>query len=78
MIENILIRKQTPAEGMYLYCMDANSNTYIISTCVYLGKDDTEWEECNEEQKAEFEAHNEQVRLEREKEMELNNGTSED
>jgi hypothetical protein len=26
---------------------------------VYLGKNDTEWEECTEEQKVEFEKHNE-------------------
>jgi hypothetical protein len=57
MIENILIRKQTPTEGMWLYRFDGTQ--YIISNCVYLGKNDTEWEECNEEQKVEFEKHNE-------------------
>lgn len=59
MIENILIRKQTPTEGKYLYRFDGTQ--YIISNCVYLGKNDTEWEECTEEEKVEFEKHNEEV-----------------
>jgi hypothetical protein len=59
MIENILIRKQTPTEGMWLYRFDGTQ--YIISNCVYLGKNDTEWEECDEAQKVEFEKHNEEV-----------------
>lgn len=59
MIENVLIRKQTPSDGKWLYCLD--DNMYIISKCVYLGKNDTEWEECTEEQKVEFEKHNERV-----------------
>lgn len=59
MIENILIRKQTPTEGKYLYRFDGTQ--YIISNCVYLGKNDTEWEECDETQKVEFEKHNEEV-----------------
>ena len=59
MIENILIRKQTPSEGKYLYRFDGHM--YIISTQVYLGKNDTEWEECTEEEKVEFEKHNEEV-----------------
>lgn len=59
MIENILIRKQTPTEGKYLYRSDGTQ--YIISNCVYLGKNDTEWEECTEEQKVEFEKHNERI-----------------
>lgn len=59
MIENILIRKQTPTEGKYLYRFDGTQ--YIISNCVYLGKNDTEWEECDEEQKVEFEKWNEEV-----------------
>ena len=59
MIENIIIRKQTPSEGKYLYRFDGK--IYIISTQVYLGKNDTEWDECTEEQKQEFEAHNEKV-----------------
>lgn len=64
MIENILIRKQTPSEGMYLYRFDENSNTYTISKQVFLGKEDVEWEECNEEQKNEFEAHNAKIQEE--------------
>lgn len=59
MIENILIRKQTPSEGKYLYRFDGTQ--YIISNCVYLGKNDTEWEECTEEQKVEFKKWNEEV-----------------
>ena len=59
MIENILIRKQTPSEGKYLYRFDGTQ--YIISNCVYLGKNDTEWEECDEAQKVGFEKHNEEV-----------------
>lgn len=65
MIENILIRKQTPSEGKYLYRFDGTQ--YIISNCVYLGKNDTEWEECTEEQKVEFEKHNARVQEEQEK-----------
>ena len=61
MIENILIRKQTPTDGgKYLYRFDENSNRYYVSTCVYLGKSDTEWDECTEEQKLAFEKHNEE------------------
>lgn len=59
MIENIIIRKQTPSEGKYLYRFDGTQ--YIISNCVYLGKNDIEWEECDETQKVEFEKHNEEV-----------------
>ena len=59
MIENIIIRKQTTSEGKYLYRFDGTQ--YIISNCVYLGKNDTEWEECTEEEKVEFEKHNEEV-----------------
>lgn len=65
MIENIIIRKQTPSEGKYLYRFDGTQ--YIISNCVYLGKNDTEWEECTEEQKVEFEKLNERVQDERDK-----------
>ncbi len=64
MIENILIRKQTPSEGMWLYRLI--DNLYIIRKQVYLGKNDTEWAECTEAEKAEFEAHNEKVREEME------------
>lgn len=65
MIENILIRKQTPSEGKYLYRFNEESNIYYISTVIYLGKNDTEWDECDETQKAEFEAHNEKIEKER-------------
>lgn len=69
MIQEIIIRKQTPSvEGNWLYRFDENSNRYFISQCVYLGKDDTQWAECNEEQKLEYEKHNEeQDAIEREK-----------
>lgn len=61
MIENILIRKQTPTTGKFLYRFDEENNRYFISTTVYLGKNDTEWDECDEAQKVEFEKHNEEV-----------------
>lgn len=61
MVENILIRKQTPSEGKWLYRLDENSNIYTISKQVYLGKNDTEWDECSEEQKSAFDEHNKQV-----------------
>lgn len=69
MIENILIRKQTPsAEGKYLYRLDKQSNRYYISTCAYLGKSDTEWDECTEDEKIAYEKHNEEHdAIEREK-----------
>lgn len=70
MIENILIRKQTPSEGMWLTQFDANSNTYTDSKQVYLGKGAAEWAECTEQEHQEHLAHNEQVRLEMEKSME--------
>lgn len=69
MIENIIIRKQTPTEGMWLYRLDENSNTYTISKQVYLGKNDTEWDECTEEQKTAFEAHNAKVQEEMESQL---------
>ena len=53
-----MIRKQVASEGKYLYRF-VDNNQYIISNCVYLGKNDTEWEECTEAQKVEFEKHNE-------------------
>ena len=70
MIENIIIRKQTPAEGMWLTQFDASSNTYTDSKQVYLGKGAAEWAECTEEEHQEHLAHNEQVLLEMEKNME--------
>ena len=54
-----MIRKQVASEGKYLYRFV--DNQYIISNCVYLGKNDTEWEECTEEEKVEFEKHNEEM-----------------
>ena len=60
MIENILIRKQTPTDGRYLYRFDEQTNRYFISTCAYLGKADTEWDECTEDEKIAFEKHNEE------------------
>jgi hypothetical protein len=62
MIENILIRKQTPSEGMWLTQFDANSNTYTDSKQVYLGKDAEEWAECTEDEHQEHMAHNNKVR----------------
>lgn len=52
-----MIRKQVASEGKYLYRLI--DNQYIISSEIYLGKNDTEWEECDEEQKVEFEKWNE-------------------
>lgn len=60
MIENIIIRKQTPTDGKYLYRLDEQSNRYYISTCAYLGKADTEWDECTEDEKIAFEMYNEE------------------
>lgn len=70
MIQEILIRIQTPSEGMWLTQFNADSNTYYDSKQVYLGKDATEWAECTKEEHQEHLAHNEQVRLEMEKSME--------
>ena len=67
MIENILIRKQTPKEGMWLTRFDANSNTYNDTQCAYLGKEDTEWAECTEKEHQEHLAHNARVQEEQEK-----------
>lgn len=65
----VILRKQIPSEGKYLYRF--NGNTCTISTQVYLGKEDTEWDECDETQKAKFEAHNAAVRAELEKDLEV-------
>lgn len=67
MIENILIRKQTPAEGMWLTRFDEQSNTYNDTKCAYLGKEDTEWDECTEKEHQEHMAHNARVQKEQEK-----------
>lgn len=68
MIENILIRKQTPKEGMWLTRFDEQSNTYNDTKCAYLGNEDTEWEECTEQEHQEHLAHNARVQEEQEKE----------
>lgn len=62
-----MIRKQVASEGKYLYRLV--DNQYIISSEIYLGKNDTEWEECDEVQKAKFEAHNAAVLSELEKDL---------
>lgn len=62
-----MIRKQVASEGKYLYRLV--DNQYIISSEIYLGKNDTEWEECTEEQKVEFEKHNAAVLAELEKDL---------
>lgn len=72
MIENIIIRKQTPSEGMWLTQFDADSNTYIDSKQVYLGKGAAEWAECTEEEHQEHLAHNVAVRAELEKQLHEN------
>lgn len=69
MIQEILIRKQTPQEGMWLTRFDKQSNTYNDTQCAYLGKEDTEWAECTEKEHQEHMAHNEKVREEQEKAM---------
>ena len=67
MIENILIRKQTPKEGMWLTRFDKQSNTYNDTKCAYLGKEDTEWAECTEKEHEKHIAHNARVQKEQEK-----------
>lgn len=67
MIEKILIRKQTPAESMWLTRYDEQMDTYTDTLCVYLGKEDTEWEECTEKEHEEHMAHNASVQEEQEK-----------
>lgn len=67
MIENILIRKQTPQEGMWLTRFDEQSNTYNDTKCAYLGKEDTEWAECTEKEHEQHLEHNARVREEQEK-----------
>lgn len=63
-------RVQVPSKGNWLYRYDKKLDSYTISDEVNLGVEDTEWDECNEEQKAEFEKHNERVREEMKKAME--------
>jgi hypothetical protein len=56
-----VLRKQTPTDGNWLFQFEENTNTYILSKQIYLGKDATEWQECTEEEKKEFEKHNEKI-----------------
>ena len=67
-IEQITMRKQVPLkDNLYIYrLIDIQ---YVIRKFVWLGKEDTEWDECDEKQKAEFEAHNAAVQAELEKEL---------
>ena len=68
-IEQVIMRKQVPSkDNLYIYRLV--DNQYIICKFVWLGKEDTEWDECDEEQKIEFEKHNAKVREEQEKVME--------
>lgn len=67
MIENILIRKQTPKDGMWLTRFEKQSNTYTDTKCAYLGKEDTEWAECTEQEHQKHLAHNARVQEEQEK-----------
>ena len=67
MIENILMRKQTPKEGMWLTRFDKQSNTYIDTKCAWLGKEDTEWAECTEKEHQKHMEHNARVQEEQEK-----------
>lgn len=69
MIQEILIRKQTPADGKWLTRFDKQSNTYNDTKCAWLGKEDTEWAECTEKEYQEHLAHNKRVREEQEKAM---------
>ena len=65
-IEQITMRKQVPSkENLYLYRLI--DNQYVITKFVWLGKEDTEWDECDEVQKAKFKAHNAAVQAELEK-----------
>lgn len=67
-IEQITMRKQVPSkDNLYIYRLIENQ--YVIRKFVWLGKEDTEWDECDEVQKAEFEAHNAAVQAELEKEL---------
>lgn len=67
-IEQITMRKQVPSkDNLYIYRLIENQ--YVIRKFVWLGKEDTEWDECDEVQKAKFEAHNDAVQAELEKEL---------
>lgn len=62
------MKKQTANKGNYLYRLI--DNYYVFTTEVYLGKNDTKWEECTEQEYQEYLAHNEKVLKEQEKAME--------
>ena len=67
-IEQVTMRKQVPSkDNLYIYRLI--DNQYVIRKFVWLGKEDTEWDECDEVQKAKFEAHNADVQAELEKEL---------
>lgn len=67
-IEQVIMRKQVPSkENLYLYRLI--DNQYVIRKFVWLGKNDTEWDECDEEQKIKFDAHNAAVQAELEKDL---------
>jgi hypothetical protein len=67
-IEQVTMRKQVPSKNnLYIYRLI--DNQYIVRKFVWLGKEDTEWDECDEVQKAEFEAHNAAVQAELEKDL---------
>lgn len=67
-VEQVTMRKQVPSkDNLYIYRLI--DNQYVIRKFVWLGKEDTEWDECDEVQKAEFEAHNAAVQAELEKEL---------
>lgn len=67
-IEQVTMRKQVPSkDNLYIYRLI--DNQYVIRKFVWLGKEDTEWDECDEVQKAEFEAHNADVQAELEKDL---------
>ena len=67
--EQVTLRKQVPsADGLWIY--RKIDNQYIIRQFVWLGKEDTEWEECTEQEHQEHLAHNAKVCEEQEKAME--------
>lgn len=67
------MRKQNANKGNYLYRLI--DNYYVFTTEVYLGKNDTKWEECTEQEYQEYLAHNVRIQeeeLKRINEEELN------
>ena len=67
-VEQVTMRKQVPSkDNLYIYRLI--DNQYVIRKFVWLGKEDTEWDECDEVQKAEFEAHNTAVQAELERDL---------